>query len=357
MHRNSNWKCRLALAAAVAVCATAPAAAQESPAEHLVRPVRLMMLEADSRWPERRFFGEVVARQTVDLAFQVSGQIVDLPVVEGQRLAEGDLIAELDLEPFELSLSQAQLRFEQAERTLDRAQQLGPGTVSQASIDDAETETATARIAVREAEYALNHATLHAPFDALVAARLVANFTTVNAGTTVVRIHDMSELRVEIEVPEVLFRRVQQSDVFDLYAVLTGSDEHYPLEVREFEAETSAIGQTYTITLTMIDVDDLRLLPGASVTVVARQLSGEDAIYLPPTAVVIEPDRGTHVMVFEPTGADGGTVRAVPVEVEATEDGRLRVVSGVHAGMEIVAAGAGRVANGEVVRRFTGFGN
>lgn len=348
----------MAFAAAIALAvATGPAAAQESPAEHVVRPVRLMVLEADSRWPERRFFGEVVARQTVDLAFQVSGQMVAFPVVEGQRLADGELIAELDLEPFELRLSQAQLRFEQAERTLDRAQQLGPGTVSQASIDDAQTETATARIAVREAEYALDRATLHAPFDALVASRLVANFTTVNAGTAVVRIHDMSELRVEIDVPEVLFRRVQASDVFDLYAVLTGSDHRYPLEVREFEAETSAIGQTYTITLAMVDVDDRLLLPGASVTVVARQLSGEEAVYLPPTAVVIAPDRSTHVMVFEPTGADGGTVRAQPVEVEAAEDGRLRVVSGVRAGMEIVAAGAGRVADGEVVRRFTGFGN
>ncbi|MEM9794652.1 MAG: efflux RND transporter periplasmic adaptor subunit, partial [Pseudomonadota bacterium] len=46
----------------------------------------------------RQFFGLVVARQTVDLAFQVSGQIVEFPAIEGESIPKGGLIALLDLE-------------------------------------------------------------------------------------------------------------------------------------------------------------------------------------------------------------------------------------------------------------------
>lgn len=94
-----------------------PSLAQEQEPE-VVRPVRLMTVEAESGGLTRQFFGQVVARQSVDLALQVGGQVVELPVIEGQQVAAGAMIARLDLEPFELQLEQAELQLEQAERTL-----------------------------------------------------------------------------------------------------------------------------------------------------------------------------------------------------------------------------------------------
>ena len=49
-----------------------------------------------------------------------------------------------------------------------------------------------------------------------------------------------------------------------------------------------------------------------------------------------------------------GTVRKRPVEVEADDMGRMRILSGVEAGARIVAAGAGRLADGQDVRIYTG---
>ena len=103
------------------------------------------------------------------------------------------MIAELDLVPFQLSLEQAQLQKEHADRTLERYEKLSGETVSQVSIDDAKTQAELAGVAVRNAEYSLQHATLTAPFDALVAVRNVANFTTISAGTSVVRLPQDSE--------------------------------------------------------------------------------------------------------------------------------------------------------------------
>jgi len=341
------------LVLAAALLASGPAPAQDQ----APRPVKLVALVDEQAALRREFFGRVVARQTVDLAFQVSGQILKLPVIEGTRLEQGEMIAQLDLEPFTLDLRQAELEHRQASRQLERQRTLGASTVSQVTIDDAETAADLAGIAVRNAEFALEQATLRAPFDALVANRNVANFTTVSAGTPVVRLHDMSETRIEIEVPEVLFRQAQGDEDLELFAVFPGSEDRYPLGVREFQAETSAIGQTYTVTLGMEPTDDPAIIPGASATVIGRRTVEGRSVFVPPPAVVVDPDRSTHLMVFEPTGADAGTLRKAPVELESHPDGRLELIEGPGPGTEIVAAGAMGLEDGQAVRRFTGFGN
>jgi RND family efflux transporter MFP subunit len=330
---------------------------QTPSAPQLLRPVKLATVTAEADVLVRRFFGQVVARETVDLAFQVGGQILDLSIVEGTSVAKGDMIAALDLEQFELKRDQAQLQLEQAQRNFARQKTLGATRVAQSSIDDAETAAKAAEIALRNAEYALERATLVAPFDGLVASRLSENFATVAAGTPVVRLHDLSELRVEIEVPEILFRQAQDERHIAMNAILPGSDQMYPLEVREFNAETSTVGQTYTITLVMEPPAGQNLLPGASVTVLARRVNSDTVIYIPVTAIVTDAARATFVMVYTPNGADQGRVTRTAVTLRAESDGRFILVDGVAPGAEIVVAGAQMVRDGEAVRRFTGFGN
>ena len=253
---------RAALLSCIALTAWGGSAALAQDGAPTPPPVKLITLESQADWPTRRFFGRVVARRTIDLAFQVAGQIAEIPIEEGDVLDEGELIATLDLEPFELALERARLERERAERAYARLERLGPATTSQASIDDAATAQSLASVAEREAARALREATVKAPFKALVAQRYLDAFTTVATGQAIVRLHDMSEVRVEINVPEILFRRAQSAEEFVLYATLTGDDRPYRLAAREFNAETSQIGQTFLITLAFVGETDQRLLPG-----------------------------------------------------------------------------------------------
>ena len=327
-----------------------------SVAESAPKPVKLMTTQSGDARLERQFFGQVAAKQTVDLAFQVSGQVLKLPVAEGIIAPIGTLIAELDLEQFELKLEQARLQKEQADRTVARMAKL-EGTVSKVAMDDAETQAGLAAIAVRDAEYALRHATLKAPFDALVSSREVAVFTTVNAGTPVVRLHDMSQLHIEVNVPEILFQKSEEGDVLAITASFPGRDEDYPLQILEFDAEASNIGQTYRVTFLFEPPKDMQVFPGASTTVTVVADAGEDIISLPATALVSNPSGQVGAMVFSPTGADAGTVTWTPVEIEPTQFGDFRVVSGLQGGEDIVLTGGGALTDGQPVRRFTGFAN
>jgi len=341
--------CLLAFASVFA----APAAPAQEP---ITRPAILMTVAAGDQGVTRQFFGHVVARQTVDLGFQVGGQIIDFPAQEGEVIPQGQLVAELDLEPFELQLQQAQLQLDQAERALNRLQQLTI-SVTEAQLQDAETQVGLAQVSVRNAEVALSHATLLAPFDALVASRNVANFSTVGQGTPVVRLHDMSELRIEIDVPEVLFQRAGAEASVRLLARFPSSDTVYPLIIREFNAEASTVGQSFRLTLALLPGAQVDVLPGSSVVVLATILSDDAPIHIPSTALRIANDGATSVLRFQP-GAEGqGHVEEVPVEVAADRDGRIEVLSGLEPGQEIVRTGAHALVDGQAVRRFEGFGN
>ncbi|GGB28067.1 efflux RND transporter periplasmic adaptor subunit [Allosediminivita pacifica] len=351
----------LVLAAALAAFAL-PSFAQEEGAsqETPPRPVKLITLDAGENRLQRQFFGRLQARETVDLAFQVSGQIVKFPVQEGAQLAAGELVAQLDLTRFERQLRQAEINLDKARRDLERLEELSSSSASEVQIQNARTEYELAQVSVEEAENALDDATLEANFDALVARREVANYTTVNAGTPVVRLHDMSELRVDIDVPEVLFRRATAEDTVQFHASFPSLEETYELELRELEAETADVAQTFRITLAFTNEVPPRLLPGASVTVTATAIEdpGNGDIVVPETALVFSPDRQPGVMVFVPEGdgADRGTVARTPVEIAMREDAHVRVTGGIEPGTVIVAAGASQLRDGQEVRRFTGLG-
>ncbi|WOI56300.1 efflux RND transporter periplasmic adaptor subunit [Palleronia sp. LCG004] len=326
--------------------------------EQILRPVKLMELAAGDGIVERQFFGRVRARDTVDLAFQVGGQIVEFPVAEGAPLPAGTLVAQLNSEPFERGLRRAEVNLAKAERDLARLRELSGSSVSDVQIRDAETTRDLAEIAAEEARDALEDATLRTTFDALVARREVANQTTISAGQPVVRLHDMSELRVDIDVPEVLFREADGTSI-TFEASFPGSSESYDLVLREFEAETTDITQTFTITLAFDEEVPSWVLPGATATVTARLEDEADDLIVPEGAIVFDAARDPGVMVFEPSQDDPdlGVVNRVPVAISVNDDAGIVLTEGPEPGAFIVSSGASQLEDGQRVRRYTGLGN
>ena len=325
---------------------------QTPDAETPPKPVKLMTLSSEPVTVRRQFFGQVAARQTVDLAFQVPGKLEVLNAEEGTRKPEGAEIAQLDLSGYERAVAEAETNFEKAQRDAERLESLRGQAVSEVQVQDAQTQLRLAEIALNSAREDLEHATLRAPFDALIAKRLVANFQTVQAGTPVVRLHDVSEIRVDIQVPEVLFRQAGADDDVAFYAELPGEGRRYELALREFETETSATGQTYTITLAFTQNPGAFVFPGASVTVYTAVSGPEQTgVILPETALVYDPEGNAEVMVFE-----DGKVTSRAVEIEVHEDSRIYMTEGPADGTQIVETGAAQLRDGQSARPFTRIG-
>lgn len=321
-----------------------------------MRAVKLIQAGGEAQQLERVFFGQVAARETVDLSFEVGGRLTMFDAQEGQFLDEGALIAAMDLASFERAVERATLQLAQANRDLTRLQTLVQSNAASATqAENAQTARDLAAVSLREATDALEDAALHAPFRALVASRLTPKFSNVSPGQPIVRLHDMSEVRVEINVPERLFQNLSDVSALSFVGSSPLFADEVPLTLREFNAETQSIGQSYRVTLALPSTQvPATIIPGASMTVMARLRSGDaKAITLPVSAVSMTGE-GAQVMVYTPDeGKEIGTVTLVPVTV-ASANGAQITVTGLGAEQWIVGAGIQMLRDGETVRPFTG---
>lgn len=341
-------------------------AGEDTPAEDVVedtaeeadipvlRAVELAIPADQQTILQRNFFGRVVARETADLAFPLNGTLTTFPVEEGTIVEPGQLLAQLDLAPFERAVERAELQLQQAERDLERAQELARQNVGpRTQAEDAETARDLADVALREARDALEDATITAPYRGLIAERLIANHVIIAPGSPVVRIHDVSQMRVEIDVPERLLQRFPYVNRVTFNAHPLGFEEPIELSIVEFQAQTQRVGQSYRFSLALPDVSSSSLLPGSSLTVTAALPQPTPSLILPTTAIAADENRDPYIMVFEPTGAEEGVVRAVDVDVTSS-DGTSFEVTGLPADAEIVTVGAHLLRDGQAVRRYIG---
>jgi membrane fusion protein, multidrug efflux system len=85
----------------------------------VVRPVKTMVVTAGNELHTRNFPGKVQASRRAELAFQVSGLLVKLPVKEGQKVAKGEVIAKLREDEFQARLKTLQGQLDQARARLN----------------------------------------------------------------------------------------------------------------------------------------------------------------------------------------------------------------------------------------------
>ena len=78
----------------------------------VVRPAKTALVESGSRLVERTYSGQVEAGDQVDMAFRVSGPLVQLPVKAGQAVKAGQLLAKGDAPNAAASYGSAKMRWE-----------------------------------------------------------------------------------------------------------------------------------------------------------------------------------------------------------------------------------------------------
>ncbi len=353
-NRLMGWGCAAVLAVAIAGCSDSGSQdATTAQPPTVIVDAALPVQQGDTVLGPRRFVGRVAAVSTVDISFQVGGRITALPIAEGQIVPAGTVIAELDKSDYELAVREAEVAFNLARQDLRRKSELArSNNVSQATLDNAQAEFDLRQVALDNARLNLSYTTIAAPFDALITRRLAEPQTNVQSGSPVLRIQDVSELRVEISVPEDLMRGPDDQDYYDFEAIVSGANGEsytFPLEFRENNTEPDAVTQTFTVTLGMPRPDEPNLLPGMTVTVVvnSRLFSGDGGVSVPVTAVVTQPDGGHIVWVYD---AETGTVSARTVTLGPIVGERIVIESGLSQGEEVVAAGAQRIRDGMAVR-------
>lgn len=325
-------------------------------------PVRVVTAERSSIGVALRALGTVTPINTVTVRPRLNGELIRVHFTEGQRVREGQLLAEIDPRPYEAALAQAlgvraenQARLNQARADLATFQslfdqQLIPRqqlTAQEALVKQVEGAMQSNDAQVNNARLQLSYTRTVAPLSGRLGLRQVDVGNLVNASDPngLVVITQMQPTSVLFTVPET-----------ELPAVLEAMRSNRNLRVQAWDrAETTQLGEgvlktvdnqidttTGSIRLRAVfDNTDETLFPNQFVNIVLNLSTLRDSTVVP-SATIQRASFGTFVYVIGPDNK--ATVRRVTLGPSQAD--RVAISEGVEPGERVVLEGVDALREG-----------
>lgn len=309
--------------------------------------------------------GTVQPANMVTIKSRVDGQILAADFKEGQNVKAGTVLFQIDPRPYEAALAQAQATKQKdeaqlatAQTDLARAAQLvSHGYQSQQAYDQAKAQVAQLQAAIKgdEAQIAtaqlnLSYATIKAPIDGRLGARLVdaGNMVRASEGAALATIAQVRPIDVVFTVPQENQHKVRDKQAqAPLVVQAIGEDSKTLLSTGKLTLIDNQIDQaTGTLKLkASFANEDERLWPGLFVNV-RLILNMRRGVPTVPAQTVQDGPNGSYAYVIK----DDDTVERRPVEVAAVQDGIAVIGKGLKPGEKIVVDGQYRLTNGSRIR-------
>lgn len=308
------------------------------------RPGEALIVRAQPEAVTESVPGTVQATDATLIGSRIIASVVRVNVRAGARVAQGDLLVELDDQALQAALEQrrqeatgARASLEEARLARDRSNSLiGKGSISQAALDKANADYRVAAAnaeraerAVAEAEAAFGYSKIRAPMTGTIVERFIEPGDTATPGRTLLRLYNPGRLRVEATLRESLVRQVGTGDT--LTARIDALDVAVPATVEEIVPAADPVSRTFTLKALLPQVDGL--FPGMFARLMIP-LGTEERIRIPANAVE-HAGQLEFVYVRTTSGDERRFVRIGGLE----SDGTVVVRSGLAGGESVVVPG------------------
>jgi len=289
--------------------------------------------------------GSVEADQEVNVSPEISGQIMEIKVREGQRVSKGTVLATLNAEPIERSIDEVEINLEMARTTFERQKNLWDQNIG-------------SELQYLQAKSTMN--SLEQQLKGLKAQRSMSNITAPVNGV----IDVIYQKQGQIASPQVPFAKLVNIEKIKVYADVAESYLTKIDQGDEVQVHFPAIGQNHTTTIRMIGnfIDpnnrtfrirldlqnkDNLIKPNLDAVVKIRDYKADEAVVIP--SILIKEDfKGKYTYVVE---ADGGNqvARKVYVKTGVSDNNMTEIKEGLEAGMKVISEGFSQVIDGTVV--------
>lgn len=328
--------------------------------------------------------GEITPERKVDVSAKVVGEIIDLPVKEGDAVRSGQILVQIErdlyvsardrvhagLRQIEVSQERLRIQLDDAERTLNRVRELQTqGFARQDELDAAEVAVATARVeieaqvyaiqqqrsALRSAEEDLARTTIRAPMDGVIISLNAEKGETVVPGSTnlpgsvILTVADMSHLLAEVDVGEVDVPRMKLEQSAEIRVDALGDKILHGRVVEIASSGTNVSGQDvirFPVKIALAEIDPT-LRPSMTAKVDILTASAERAISVPIQTVVkrrldgegneLKADKSTEI---EPTDVvylfDDGKAKLRKVETGISDALHVEIKAGLEPDEELI---------------------
>ncbi|MDD2437912.1 MAG: efflux RND transporter periplasmic adaptor subunit [Massilibacteroides sp.] len=224
-------------------------------------PVRLQEIMYSDNVYQQEYVGIVEGENSVNISFQVNGNIEQIYAQEGQSVHNGELLAKLNTSSIKSMYNAAKATLNQAQDAYDRLAILHNGnSLPEIKYIEAKTALEQAQASERIAYKNLQDCNLYAPFSGVISRRFQESGANVMPGAPIYNLVTINSVKIKVAIPE---NEISAIKVGEPCRVKISALENKSFEAKVVEKGISAnpISHTYDIKV-RVDNTDLRIMPG-----------------------------------------------------------------------------------------------
>jgi HlyD family secretion protein len=318
--------------------------------------------------------GKLVHEEEVKLTTEEIGRVTAIYVDEGQKVARGELVLQIDDQRLRAAVDQGEASVRMQEIAIQRQQlqvanlrtqwERMRGLHERKLIDEDSFVTATnnleisevdlmssrqsleqARASLEQQEDRLSKTRVYSPIDGTVTTldikvgETAISSSTNIPGSNLMTIANPASIHTEVNVDEADIANVEIGQKARVFAIA------YPDQPVEGVVESIAVsakvaegqqGQSFAIKIRLLDPEKITLRPGMTCRAEIFTATKGGVLAAPIQAILVDEDLTTDVVRRDVFVNRGGRAVKVPVEVGLSDDTYQEIVSGLSVGDEVV---------------------
>ena len=294
--------------------------------------------------------GDVQTKQNILLYPEMAGTLIQVLVREGDRVQKGQLLARIDDGGMASRLEQLRTQTELAETTFERQKRLWEQNIgSEIQYLQAKTNYEASVNAVRQAEAQLAKASIRAPFGGIVDDVMQDEGSTVNpaAGTAVIRLVNLSDMYVAVDVPESYLESVRPGKEVQIFLPVLG--ESISTRVRQTGNFINPTNRSFSVEVPVPNQSG-HIKPNLTARVRINDYTNEQALLIPPTVISENAEGEQYVYVAVNVDENGiGKAEKRVITTGKSQGNDVEVLSGIAPGEHIITEGARRIREGQEI--------
>ncbi len=252
-------------------------------------PVKIQLVSYSDNLYRLEYVGTIEGENTVDLSFQVNGNLEQTYVGEGQRVQKGQLLARLNTNSIKNMYDVAKATLSQAQDAFDRLSLLHESkSLPEIKYIEAKTALEQAKSSERIARKNLEDCNLYAPFSGVIGRRYQESGANVMPGAPIYNLVNVAAIKVKIAIPENEISLVSVGDPCQVKISAIG-DQSFEAKVTEKGIAAHPISHTYDIKARIVNPSS-NIMPGMVCKTYLNRSSksGKGNIIIPVKAVQID---------------------------------------------------------------------
>lgn len=303
--------------------------------------VKTQLVEARSLGKELRYTGSFLPYREVMIVPQMRGEVTAVYFNEGDIVAKGKLLVQIDNELLRAQHIAAKASLETAQRNYDRYVKSAESEgVSKMQTENYWLQLKNAESQLLQLEKNIRLTSVTAPFAGTITLKDVEVGTNAGNGA-LARLTDVSQLKLELSVPESDIALVRKNDLVEIHSTL------FPDKVfegrMEYVADRADASHNYTVKVLVSNKQGQPLKAGMYGTATIRKSVSSNTLVIPRAALLGSAKR-PQVFVIE-----NSTALLKDIQVGKSNGLEIEVTSGLLANEAVITAGQINLANGTKV--------